>query len=156
MKDTLNQILFNKALSLVYAVPPETPAAEAAIIMREIDIGALLVTERERLVGIVTERDVMARIVADRRDPDETRVGEVMTGDPLCVAPHTPVEDAMAIISERRIRHLPVVDEDGRVVGLISSRDLMDWVIRDQKRSIDSLNQAVQRVTRGKAMVGLR
>jgi CBS domain-containing protein len=49
-----------------------------------------------------------------------------------------------------------VVDEDGRVVGLISSRDLMDWVIRDQKRSIDSLSQAVQRVTRGKAMVGLR
>jgi CBS domain-containing protein len=156
MKDTLNQILFTKSLSLVYAVPPETPAAEAAIIMREIDIGALLVTERERLVGIVTERDVMARVVADRRDPDDTCVGEVMTADPMCVAPHTPVEDAMTIVSERRIRHLPVVDDDSRVVGLISSRDLMDWVIRDQRRSIDSLSQAVQRVTRGKAMVGLR
>jgi CBS domain-containing protein len=156
MMDTLNQVLYAKASSTVYAVPPETPAAEAAVIMREMGIGALLVTEADRLVGIVTERDLMTKVVADRRDCDGTLVGEVMTGDPMCVAPTTPVGDAMAIVSEKRIRHLPVVDEDARVVGLISSRDLMDWVIRDQKRSIDSLSHAVKNVTRAKAMVGLR
>ena len=155
MIDTLNQILFAKASTTVYAVPPETPAAEAAVIMREMAIGALLVTDENRLIGIVTERDIMTRVVADRRDPQATRVRQVMTDDPLCVPPHMPVHDAMAIVADRHIRHLPVVDDE-RIVGLISSRDLMNWVIRDQARSIDTLSNALRNVTRGRAMLGLR
>jgi CBS domain-containing protein len=155
MIDTLNQVLFAKASATVHAVPPETPAVEAAAIMRDLGIGALLVVEEDRPVGIVTERDMMTRVVAGRRDPDGTLVGEVMTANPLCVSPRTAVADAMALVSEKRIRHLPVVDE-GRVVGLISSRDLMDWVIRDQKRSIETLSDAVKTVSRGRVMVGVR
>ena len=155
MIDTLNQVLFAKASTMVYAVPPETPAAEAAMIMRDMGIGALLVTNENRLIGIVTERDIMTRLVAERRDPDSTRVRQVMTDAPLCVPPHMPVRDAMAIVSDKHIRHLPVVDDE-QIVGLISSRDLMSWVIRDQARSIDTLSSAIKNVTRGKAMLGLR
>ena len=155
MLDTVNQVLFTKTSTVIYAVPPQTPVTEAALIMREIGIGALLVTDVDRLVGIVTERDIMTKVVADRRDPDETRIRHVMTEAPVYIPPHMPVRDAIALISDRHIRHLPVVDDD-RVVGLLSSRDLMDWVIRDQARDIDSLNAAIRTVTRGKVMLGMR
>ncbi|HEY0836601.1 MAG TPA: CBS domain-containing protein [Azospirillum sp.] len=96
---------------------------EAARIMTERRIAAVLVTEGRRLVGIFTERDLTTRVVAAGRDPDTTRLSEVMTADPDTLGPDAPAGEALALMERHRYRHLPVV-RDGDVVGIVSIRDL--------------------------------
>ncbi|MBK9032299.1 MAG: CBS domain-containing protein [Myxococcales bacterium] len=112
-------------------------------LMNEREIGSVLVFEGTRLVGIFTERDVLVRVVGERRDPTTLLVGEVMSTELNVVEPSTTVEEAMAIMTARRHRHLPVVDGD-QVVGLVSAGDLTRWVIRDQQRSIYDLTDYIQ------------
>ncbi len=117
---------------------------DAVAIMNEHLIGSLLVLDGPRLIGIFTERDVLVRVVGDGRDPATVRVGEVMTRQIMVVEPDTTVHQAMSLMTTRRCRHLPVL-EDGRVVGLISIGDLTRWVIRDQLRSIEDLTDFIHR-----------
>lgn len=117
---------------------------DAVAIMNEHLIGSLLVLDGPRLIGIFTERDVLVRVVGDGRDPATVRVGEVMTRQIMVVEPDTTVQQAMSLMTTRRCRHLPVL-EDGRVVGLISIGDLTRWVIRDQLRSIEDLTDFIHR-----------
>jgi CBS domain-containing protein len=141
MQDTLEAVLAHKGAS-VHFVVPDTPVLDAVRTMNEERIGALLVCENGEMVGIFTERDVLIRIVDEGRDPGMTKVVDVMTSKVVAVRPETGVEDAMAIISERRFRHLPVLD-DGALVGLVSAGDLTRWVSRHQEGHIQHLENFI-------------
>jgi len=96
-----------------------------------------------RLIGIFTERDILSRIVAQRRDPVDTRVEDVMTREVACCQPHTPLEEARGVMKNRRIRHLPVVDPDGQVLGLVSIGDLNAHDNHSQEQTIHFLQQYI-------------
>ena len=137
MKDSLKTLLKNKGRT-VHAVPPETTVLDAVRKMNQERIGALLVMNGDDLVGIFTERDVLTRVVDQTRHPAETRIAEVMTPRPVVVTAAATINEAMAVISEKRCRHLPVVDE-GRLVGLVSAGDLTHWVTRGHEYHIQDL-----------------
>jgi CBS domain-containing protein len=128
----------------VVTVLPETSVLAAVRQMNDRRIGALLVVDRQRPVGIFTERDVLVRVIAAGLDPEATPVGEVMTRNPVVLRSDLTVAEAMMVITERRCRHLPVVDGT-RLRGLISIGDLTSWVVRDQQRLIDDLHDYMTR-----------
>jgi CBS domain-containing protein len=101
-------------------------------------IGAVLVHDGERVVGIFTERDVLTRVIDQGRDPAATPVAEVMTSALITVGPATTVAEAMAVVTEKRCRHLPVMEGD-RLVGLVSIGDLTRWLTRHQAWHIEDL-----------------
>jgi len=137
MQDTLDNVLAAKGGAIHY-VPPETTVLHAVEKMNRERIGAVLVCISGEMVGIFTERDVLCRVVGEGRDPASTQVIDVMTTEVVAVRSTTSVEEAMAVISERRFRHLPVVD-DGKLVGVVSSGDLTRRVSRDQEGHIQDL-----------------
>jgi len=137
MQQTLGEVLRAKP-PVLYTVPPDMAVADAVQIMREVNIGAILVVAGDRLLGIFTERDLLRRVVGERRDPGTTAIERVMTADPLCVDDTITVGDALRMVSDQRIRHLPV-NREGRLAGIVSSRDLMDWILRAQARNIAAL-----------------
>jgi CBS domain-containing protein len=104
-------------------VDASATVTEAAKEMRDGDVGSVLVTESDSLTGIVTDRDVVVRSVAEGRDPDETRAGDVCTSDPQTLSPDDDLGDAVRQVKESNIRRLPVV-EDGKPVGILSLGDL--------------------------------
>ena len=122
----------------IHSVGPDTPVTECVRVMTAKKIGALIVMEGERLTGIFTERDALTKVLAAGRDPGTTKVSEVMTKDPTCIAPTTTVGDAMELITKRRFRHLPVVD-DGKVLAVVSSGDLTHWLVKDQMGEVQEL-----------------
>jgi CBS domain-containing protein len=128
----------------VVTVAPETTVLVAVQQMNDRKIGALLVLDRGRPVGIFTERDVLVRVVAAGLDPKITPVGEVMTRGPVVVRSVATVGEAMRVITEKRCRHLPVID-DNRLLGLISIGDLTSWLVRDQERTIADLHDYMNR-----------
>ncbi len=125
--------------SHVLSVGPSATVLDAALLMNEHRVGAVVVVERGRLAGMFTERDVLRRVVAERRDPAGVRVREVMTDDVTVCEPGTDADDARCLFKERRIRHLPVVDDDGRVCGMISIGDLNAWELDGQECKIRAL-----------------
>jgi len=143
MKDRLSLILEDKG-SEVFAVGPNVTVVDAVYTMNEHGVGSVLVLEDGLLHGIFSERDVLRRVVATGRDPSMTPVSEVMTERVLTVSPDTTVEEAMAIVTESRCRHLPVL-EKGELRGLVSSGDLTRRVSRERKFEIDRLVEYVTR-----------
>jgi CBS domain-containing protein len=118
--------------------PPETLVSKAAKLMASKNVGAILVVEDERLVGIFTERDVVFRVVAQGLDAQSTRLADVMTPAPDTVDPDKPFGSALLMMHDKGFRHLPVV-KDGKVVGIVSSRSAMDptleeFVSEEQRR----------------------
>jgi len=122
----------------IHAVEPDALVMECARRMTAEKIGALIVMDGERLVGIFTERDALNKVLAAGRDPRSTKVSEVMTKDPYSVPPTTTVGAAMKLVTERRFRHLPIVDQ-GRVLAVISSGDLTHWLVKDQVGEVQEL-----------------
>ena len=137
MSDSLTSFLGHKG-STVHSVAPNATVLDAVRKMNEKRIGALLVCESSELLGIFTERDVLCRVVDSPRDPATTAVYEVMTTEVVTVHPSMSVEEAMAVISEKRCRHLPVI-EDGALRGLVSIGDLTRWASRNQEDHIRDL-----------------
>ncbi|MGE5336800.1 MAG: cyclic nucleotide-binding/CBS domain-containing protein [Gemmatimonadota bacterium] len=103
----------------------ETTVSEAARRMADKQVGALLVVEDKRLVGIFTERDALFRVIAKGLEPGKTRLADVMTRDPKTISPDKTFGLAMLVMNENRFRHLPVI-ENGRLVGIVSARDALD------------------------------
>jgi CBS domain-containing protein len=136
---TVDKILKAKSQPIA-ALPPSATVLEAAKLMNERRIGSVLVIERERLLGIFTERDVLTRIVAGQRDPATTRLSEVMTTAIICAEPHTTCAEAGRVMREKRIRHIPVV-EHGRAIGMISLGDLNKADHDEQEQTIKYLEQ---------------
>jgi len=137
MQNTLADVIAVKG-STVHSVAPEATVLDAVRAMNRQKIGALLVQNGTEVVGIFTERDVLCRVLDSERDPEATKVSEVMSTELVAVQPSTRVEEAMAVITEKRCRHLPVLD-DGELVGLVSIGDLTRWVSRHQEGHIQDL-----------------
>ena len=131
---TLATVREGKA-SPVVSVGLDTSVADCVRDMNSKKIGAMVVMDGEQLVGIFTERDALSKVLGEGRDSTKTKVSEVMTPDPVCVSPSTTVEEAMGIVTNRRFRHLPVV-ENGRVVAMISSGDLTRWLVEDKVKDV--------------------
>jgi CBS domain-containing protein len=111
--------------------------AAAARVMKERRVGALLITHKGRLAGIFTERDALFRVIAAGRDPEETRVAEVMTANPRTIAPDRPFAHALHLMYEGEFRHVPVV-EDGRPLGMVSARDALEPDLRQFIADLDT------------------
>jgi CBS domain-containing protein len=122
----------------IHSVAPDTPVSECVRTMTAENIGALIVMDGERLTGIFTERDALNKVLAAGLDPVRTKISEVMTRDPYCIPPATTVGEAMELVTKRRIRHLPVV-ENGKVLAVVSSGDLTHWLVKDQMGEVQEL-----------------
>jgi CBS domain-containing protein len=120
-----------------FTVPAELTVAEAARRMRRERVGAALVTEGERLVGIFTERDALFRVIAEDRDPAKVRVVEAMTRDPVTVHPDRPFGHALHLMFEGGFRHVPVI-EDGRLLGVVSARDALGPELAEFASDLDA------------------
>jgi CBS domain-containing protein len=137
MHTSLDKVLEQKGRH-VYVTSPTRTIHEAVKTMQEKQVGALVVLERGKPVGVFTERDVLNRVVTCELNSAETSVSDVMTTSLVVVGPDTTVQQAMAIMTEKRCRHLPVMDGD-ELVGVVSSGDLTHWVVKSQSFEIESL-----------------
>jgi len=122
-------------------LPPTATVRGAALAMRERHVGAVLVTTDGHLNGIFTERDMVNRVVAESRDPDQTTLADVMTANPDTIAPTTTAIDALRLMNDGGYRHLPIV-ENGRVVGIVSRRDFHG----DEKARLDDESDLWKRI----------
>lgn len=138
---TVRQLLDAKA-SEIYAIHPDSPVIEAIRLMAGWQIGALLVLDEGKLVGVVSERDYARKIVLEGRSSATTPVRTIMTPQPITVGLGDSVEWCMQTMTSRRIRHLPVLNND-RVVGVISIGDLVKAVIEDQRVELDQLQRYI-------------
>ena len=123
---------------VIYSVAADALITECTRKMTDRRIGALMVMDGEKLIGIFTERDALGRVLAAGRDPGTTKVCEVMTSNPHCVSPKMTVGDAMALISSKRFRHFPVVD-DGKLRSVLSIRDLTHWMVKNHVGDVREL-----------------
>ena len=120
--DSLSSLL-DEQNPIIYSVGPDVSVTQCVRRMNELKIGAMLVMEDDKLTGIFTERDAITRVLGAGLDPNSTKISAVMTESPVWVSASTTLEEAMSIVTQRRIRHLPVV-EGGKVLGVVSSGDL--------------------------------
>ncbi len=141
IKDSVRSVLENKGGS-VHHVAPETPVYEALEIMARHDIGALLVISGAQLCGVFSERDYARKVILQGKASRDTPVGEIMSSPPILAHPGQTVDDCMHLMTEFRIRHLPVVHE-GAVIGVLSIGDLVNWIIRSQEDEIAQLNHYI-------------
>lgn len=137
---TVRDILAVKGTQ-VWCIDRQRSVLEAAVFMKEQKIGGVVVMEAGRCAGMFTERDVLQRVVAEQRDPARTTVGEVMTGEVVCCTPESSIEEARSAMRDRRIRHLPVIDADGVMRGLISIGDLNAHQLAHQESTIHMLHE---------------
>jgi CBS domain-containing protein len=136
----VQEILANKG-SQVVSVGKDATVLDAALVMNEHRVGAVVVLDQDHIAGMFTERDVLRRVVGDRRDPTTTTVAEVMTVEVICCTPETSIEEARGAMKNRRIRHLPVVDGDSHLLGLISIGDLNAYQATAQEQTIHLLHE---------------
>jgi CBS domain-containing protein len=137
----LSEILEEKGRD-VFAIDASASVFEAVQLMVGMNVGSLLVKEGGEIAGIVTERDYLRRVTLEGRTDRDTPVGEIMSSPLVVVTPDTPVDECMAVMTDRRIRHLPVV-EDGQVVGLVSIGDLVKFTSRQQTFEIQYLTSYI-------------
>jgi IMP dehydrogenase len=138
---TVAELLKLKPTRIV-AVRPEQSVLEAIKVLAAENIGAALVMTGERLEGILSERDYTRKVILKGRSSDTTRVAEIMTANVLYVTPRNKTRECMALMTEKNIRHLPVLD-DGRVVGMVSIRDIVSDIIADQDFTIEQLEHYI-------------
>ena len=137
------QLLREKPIQEVYSVSPQATVLEAAKLMREKNIGALLVVNADGIIGIVSERDFARKLFGDGRSAQETRISEVMSSPVKYVHASQSNEDCMALMTDGRLRHLPVLD-NGRLIGVISIGDLVKDVISEQQFIISQLENYIR------------
>ena len=139
---TVAQLLRTKGHD-VLSVTPETAVFEALGLMAEKNVGAVLVLEGESLVGIFSERDYARKVILKGKSSKETPVREIMSSHVLYVRPDQTIEDCMALMTGKRVRHLPVLEEEQRVVGVISIGDVVKYQSREQSAQIKLLTDYI-------------
>jgi len=140
--NTSISVLLERKGPTVFSVSPHVTVAAAAKEMDRRRVGAILVIEDSRIIGIFTERDVLSRVVAAGIDPNTTPIDRVMTRNPITVASSTTIEEVMALFTNMRFRHLPVVD-DGRLVGLVSIGDILRSMVDSHRNEAEQLKQYI-------------
>ncbi|HUL56829.1 MAG TPA: CBS domain-containing protein [Usitatibacter sp.] len=126
----------------VVSVRPEQTVLEAIKVLAAEDIGAAIVMTGDRLAGIFSERDYTRKVILKGRSSDSTLVEEIMTANVIVVSPRTKARECMALMTDKNIRHLPVVEE-GRVIGMVSIRDIVSDIIADQDFTIEQLEHYI-------------
>jgi len=134
--------LLSRKSGTLYAIDPDEPVLKAIRLMAEHSIGAVLVMRGEEMVGILSERDYARKVVLLGRSSSDTPVGQIMSSPVITVSPTESIDDCMRVMTERRIRHLPV-SQDGRVIGILSIGDLVKAVIDQQRRTIEELEHYI-------------
>lgn len=137
----VRQLLERKARA-IYAVEPQAPVLEAIRLMAERHVGALLVMSGETLAGIVSERDYARKVILMGRSSADTPVRDIMSSPVITVSPDTSVQTCMQLMTEKRVRHLPVTD-GGRVIGMVSIGDLVKAVMAEQQQQIEQLENYI-------------
>jgi len=127
----------------VLTVSRTTTVSAAVELMASAKVGSVIVVDDGRVVGIFSERDVMLRVVLEGRDPKRTQVEEVMTARVHSISPRTTGDEALKIMVQEHIRHLPVVDEQGRPQAIVSMRDLLDEKVKELHQQLDSLESYI-------------
>lgn len=138
---TIGDILDRKGREVIAARPGDT-VLDATRLMNDRGIGGVVIMDGSRLAGIFTERDLMRRVVASGRDPGETEVREVMTSEVVVCRTGASVTECMALMTNRRLRHLPVSDGE-TIVGVVTIGDLLAWQVADQADTIETLNSYI-------------
>jgi CBS domain-containing protein len=141
MTKTVHQVLKRKSHRVV-SIAPDASVFEALQVMAEHDIGSLVVLDGERLAGIFSERDYARQVVLLGKSSKETHVREIMTHKVLCVGPDQTIDECMGLMTQKRVRHLPVLDHK-KVIGVISIGDVVKEVISEQKAMIEQLEQYI-------------
>ena len=139
---TLQQLLDNKKHKSVISIAPHRPVFDALVVLAEYKIGALLVLDGDKLVGIFSERDYAREIILKGKSSKTTPISEVMSSNVLTVKPSNTVEQAMSIMSDKHIRHLPVLEGD-KVIGMLSIGDLVKETIEYQQTLIKQLESYI-------------
>jgi CBS domain-containing protein len=137
LSTTIGSVMQHKS-GVVWSTGPNATVFEAIEMMAEKEVGALVVMENGELVGIVSERDYARKVVLQGRLSKETPVADIMSSPVVCVSPRHTVGECMRVITDNRIRHLPVM-QNGELVGVVSIGDLVNWVIREQETTIKHL-----------------
>jgi len=137
---TVREILARKGAH-VFTVGKGATVLEGALLMNEHKVGSLVVIDDGRVVGIFTERDILQRVVGEERNPRVTLIGDVMTTEIVCCAPETTIDEARGAMKNRRVRHLPLVDDDHRLLGVISIGDLNAFETSDHEQTIYLLQE---------------
>ena len=138
----VSELLKQRDGTLWHARPDDT-VFQALQLLAEYEVGALMVMDRGKLVGVLSERDYTRKIALQGRSSKDTRVSEIMTRSVLTVTPGTGTRKCMALMSEKKIRHLPVIDGD-TVLGMISIRDILDDIIADHEATIAQLENYIR------------
>jgi CBS domain-containing protein len=139
--DTVGTLLKEKGAQIL-STEPHTTVRAAVKLITDRHVGSVLVMQGDKPLGIFTERDLMEKVVLKGLDPGAVPIGEVMTKDLVVVTPRTPIKEAMGVMTQRRCRHLPVLDGDG-LVGLVSIGDCTRWVSRHQEVTIQHLTDYI-------------
>lgn len=141
ISDPISAVLQNKSQDL-WTIPPDATVFDAIALMAEKNIGVLPVLDGGQLVGVVSERDYTRQVILRGKASKTTLVRDIMTSDPICVAPSDTVAHGMKLMTEKKVRHLPVI-QSGAVVGLISIGDLVRWTISAQGALIHHLENYI-------------
>jgi CBS domain-containing protein len=134
--------LLEKQGGAIWSLSPDDSVYNALEMLADCNVGALMVMDGDKLVGVFSERDYTRKIALAGRSSKDTKVSEIMTAQVLTVTPRTSTDDCMALMSQKKIRHLPVV-EGGKVLGMVSIRDLMDNIIQDRELTITQLQNYI-------------
>ncbi len=139
---TVAKVIQNKLGQEIYTISPSATVLEAITLMANKGIGAVVVTENAKMVGILSERDYTRKIALMQRTSDHTTVGEIMTEKVISVTRNHTVEECLGLMTDRHLRHLPVLDGD-TLIGFISIGDLVKATMEDQKKLIEQLQQYI-------------
>jgi CBS domain-containing protein len=138
---TVSNILRTKG-NITFSITPDTRVYNALEVMVEKNVSALLITENEKLVGIFTERDYARKVILKGKTSLETQINEVMTENPITVSPNSTVDDCMRLMTNKFIRHLPVLDNDN-LIGIISIGDVVKYIIEEQQFIIHNMEHYI-------------
>ena len=136
-------LLLQRRAPGLWRTAPDTTVFDALQTLAHHEVGALVVMQGDALVGVFSERDYTRKVALQGKNSKDVRVSEIMTANVFTVTPQTPTHECMALMSQKRIRHLPVV-EGATVVGMLSIRDLMDDIIADHEQTIEQLRTYIQ------------
>ena len=135
--------LLKKKGNDIWSVVPDTPVYQALQLMSDKNCGAVLVLKNEKLVGILSERDYARKVILKGKSSKDTPVEEIMSSKVVCILPTRTIDHCMALMTDKRVRHLPVMEEEGTLVGLISIGDVVKEVISEQEFIINQLENYI-------------